>query len=91
MTATSTDALSPEGWFIPGQNRTWILYGPERANRELRPPESRAMLADIEVRIVSLQILSSARVAYQIVWVLDNERHLEWVEDWELTDVEDGT
>lgn len=49
------------------------------------------MLADIEVRIVSLQILSSARVAYQIVWVLDNERHLEWVEDWELTDVEDGT
>ena len=54
--------------------------------RKLRSIGSKAMLEDIAVTVIGLQVQMGCRVVYEVVWVLDNVRRVEWVEEVELRD-----
>lgn len=58
---------------------------------DMRPIGSRAMLDDIEVRVVAVQIQTGPRVVYHVAWMLNEDRHDEWVERFELADVPTGS
>jgi len=51
----------------------------------LRPIGSRARLGgDLGVRVIAIQVQCGPRIIYEIVWTLDSQRHVEWVEECEL-------
>lgn len=54
--------------------------------RLLRAIGSPAFLGgDLEVKVIAYQVQPGPRIVVEVVWTLDGRRHVEWVEEQELT------
>lgn len=54
--------------------------------RKLRLLGSSAKLGtDLDVIVIGVQVQTGPRIVYEVAWTLGGDRHVEWVEEVELS------